>query len=97
MTICALTVQTSAPFVIETVNGYVPGTKEDPEMVNIPAAKLEDIPVGSVPTVMAPLSPPPVTVKVMGVIGNPRQAVSETEEAVTVQLQAIISTVVEVA
>ena len=97
MTICALMVQTSVPVVIETVNGYVPGTKVDPEIVSMPEAKLAVIPAGSVPVVTAPLSPPPLTVKVIGVIGNPRQAVSEIELAVTVQLHAIISTVVVVA
>ena len=90
-------VHTSVPVVIDTVNGYVPWANEDPDIVNTPAAKLAVIPTGRVPVVTAPLSPPPLTVKVIGFNGNPRQAVSDTELAVTVQLQAIISTVVEVA
>ena len=68
-----------------------------PEIVNSPAAKLAEIPDGKVPVVTEPVSPPPPTVKVMVFIGNPMQAVSETELAVTEQLQAIISTLVDVA
>ena len=65
-------------------------------MVRIPVANEALMPVGKVPTVTAPLSPPPLTVNVIALMGNPIHAVSEMEGANTVQLHAIISTVVEV-